>query len=359
MIDLLSLSSDQLARRVIALTLRSNELSHNVRSFREQLEKLQNEKQRLVRLEKHSAQTRFKEQKNHYENIITRHQGFIEQLLKDKASLCEKVSLVSRRIDSQQQANEHKLQAEIARVKETALAGEKIRRERWVRDNTKKIKELTIKGFEQELNRLNCEHQMEIMELKRRHQQELLDAVDVARSKHDEIEQNVRTAYAQDREATIEKERNAIRERFERQMETERRGFEEQKNRLKTDLNAEKERMQHEWRTKESEFEKIREKLIQEKNELVEQLNREFNEKARMIEKRNQSEIASIREQFESDFAIWKREQETAFKLREVESANSIRQQCRLERDKQIDSIVAKVDAEAMKLHQDYEAKMR
>lgn len=39
--------------------------------------------------------------------------------------------------------------------------------------------------------------------------------------------------------------------------------------------------------------------------------------------------------------------------------ANSIRQQCRMERDKQIDSIVAKVDAEALKTQQDYEGKVR
>lgn len=62
------------------------------------------------------------------------------QLLKDKAALCEKVSTLTRRIESQQQTAEHKLQTEIQRVKETALAGEKIRRERWVRENTKKIK---------------------------------------------------------------------------------------------------------------------------------------------------------------------------------------------------------------------------
>lgn len=54
--------------------------------------------------------------------------------------MCEKVSSLTRRIESQAQTSEHKLQAEIARVKETAIAGEKIRRERWVRENTKKIK---------------------------------------------------------------------------------------------------------------------------------------------------------------------------------------------------------------------------
>lgn len=64
------------------------------------------------------------------------------QLLKDKGSLCEKVAALTRRLESQNQAWEHKLETEVARVKETTLAGEKIRRERWVRENTKKIKVL-------------------------------------------------------------------------------------------------------------------------------------------------------------------------------------------------------------------------
>lgn len=64
------------------------------------------------------------------------------KLLKDKASLCEKVSAMTRRLESQSIAAEHKLQNEIQRIKETALAAEKIRRERWVRENTKKIKVL-------------------------------------------------------------------------------------------------------------------------------------------------------------------------------------------------------------------------
>lgn len=66
------------------------------------------------------------------------------QLLKDKALLCEKVSALTRRIESQNQAWEHKLQTETVRVKESTLAGEKIRRERWVRENTKKIKVILL-----------------------------------------------------------------------------------------------------------------------------------------------------------------------------------------------------------------------
>lgn len=61
---------------------------------------------------------------------------------------------------------------------------------------------------------MTSNHQKEITELKRQHQQELLDAVDEARHKHESVEMNIRENYAQDREHAIERERNAIRERY-------------------------------------------------------------------------------------------------------------------------------------------------
>ncbi|XP_055313157.1 centrosomal protein of 131 kDa isoform X2 [Sitodiplosis mosellana] len=355
--ELMLLSSEQLARKVIGLSLRTNELTNAIQLSKDHMDKIRSDNQKTIRLEKQMGQARLKEQKNHYETIVTRHQEFIEQLLKDKASLCEKVSAMTRRLESQSIAAEHKLQNEIQRIKETALAAEKIRRERWVRENTKKIKELTVKGLEQEISKITCNHQKEITELKRQHQEEILNAIEEARQKHESLEMGIRETYAKDREVAIEKERNAIRDRFEKQMELEQRTFEDAKNRILSEFSAEKDRLLKEIQHKEQELDAQREKLLRDKKETAEHLNREFNEKVRMIEKRNQCEIESISKQFESDFAIWKREQETTFKLRQIEEANSIRQQCRAERDKQIDSIVAKIDEETLIHKQEFEAK--
>ncbi|XP_031626285.1 centrosomal protein of 131 kDa isoform X2 [Contarinia nasturtii] len=356
--DLMLLTNEQLARKIIGLSLRTNELTNAIHLSKEHMDKIRSDNQKAIRMEKQMAQTRLKEQKNHYETIVTRHQEFIEQLLKDKASLCEKVSGLTRRLESQSMAAEHKLQNEIQRIKETALAAEKIRRERWVRENTKKIKELTVKGLEQEISKITCNHQKEMTELKRQHQEEILNAVEEARQKHESLEMGIRETYAKDREVAIEKERNAIRDRFEKQMELEQKTFEDTKNRILTEFTAEKERLLKEVQQKEHELEMQRDKLLKDKKEMAEHLNREFNEKVRMIEKRNQCEIDSISKQFESDFAIWKREQETTFKLRQIEESNNIRQQCRAERDKQIDSIVAKIDEETLLHKQDFESKV-
>lgn len=72
-----------------------------------------------------------------------------------------------------------------------------------------------------------------------------------------------------------------------------------------------------------------------------------------------QNDMKKLEEQFETDFAVWKREYETTMKLRECERENYIRQQSRAERDRQIESIIAKVDGEALKNQQDFEIKMK
>lgn len=73
-------SSEQLARKVIGLSLRTNELANAIQLSKEHMDKIRSDNQKTIRMEKQMAQTRLKEQKNHYETIVTRHQEFIEQV---------------------------------------------------------------------------------------------------------------------------------------------------------------------------------------------------------------------------------------------------------------------------------------
>lgn len=353
------LPNHQLARRIVKLSLRANELSNAIQLSKEHVSNVRNDKAKTLRLEKLNGQGRLKEQKKHYEEIVARHQTFIEQLIKDKATLCEKVSQITRRLDSQNQAWEHRLKAEVERAKEQALAGEKIRREKWVRDNTKKIKELTVKGLELEINKMSTNHKQEIEAMKRQHHLDILKAIEETREKFDKTEKSIRESYADEREQAIERERRAIKERFEKQMEDERKSAEQQRLRMVHDFESEKDRLYAEMREKEHQFEMKKEELMNEKMELLEDTKETFKEKLKQRDSKHQMELSKITEQFETDFKIWKRESETKMKLRETERENSIREQYRLERDRQIDAIVAKVDAESIKSQQDYEMKFK
>lgn len=72
-----------------------------------------------------------------------------------------------------------------------------------------------------------------------------------------------------------------------------------------------------------------------------------------------QSELNKFQNQYESDFKIWKREHETVLKLRDTERENTLREQYRVERDRQIDTIIAKIDAETLKTQQDFDIKFK
>ncbi|XP_055372788.1 centrosomal protein of 131 kDa [Condylostylus longicornis] len=356
--DLLMLPNHQLARRIISLSLRANELANGIQLAKQHVEHIRQEKQKSLRVEKQNTSKRIEEQKKHFESIISRHQTFIEQLLKDKGVLCEKVTALTRRMDSQNQAWEHKLETEVARATETTLAGEKIRRERWVRENTKKIKELTVKGLESEINRMQLNHQHEIIEMKRQHQQQLLDSLEEARLKHEQNANAIRDTLAQDREMLIEKERTTIRERFEKQLEEERKSFDEQKTKLIEGFTFERDQIQAEYRQKESEFLTRKQELLDEKDAEIQRVIAEFQEKLVQQEQKYQTRINAIEKQFESDFIIWKREYENSCKLKEVENENTIRQHYRTERDRQIDAIVSRMDAESQKCQEEFELKL-
>ena len=59
---------------------------------------------------------------------------------------------------------------ELTKQKEVAVATEKLRRERWVAEQSKKIKEITVKGLEPEIQRLIAKHKAEVQKIKVLHE---------------------------------------------------------------------------------------------------------------------------------------------------------------------------------------------
>ncbi|XP_052860961.1 centrosomal protein of 131 kDa [Anopheles cruzii] len=358
MTDLLELPPHQLARRVIKLSLRANELSNAMQLSKDHIANVKADKVKAIRTEKCALQGKLKEQKKHYEDIIGRHQEFIDQLIKDKSGLCEKVTQLTRRLDSQNQSWEHRLKTELERARDTALAAEKIRREKWVRENTKKIKELTVKGLELEINKMTATHQKEIAELKRQHKDELVCALGELKLQYEQNEADVRAGLVKERETILERERQALLERFDRQVTEERTIFEQQRQHLLSEFDLEKERLQKEAARKAQYAEAQLEELKRENSKNLDFAQKEYVQMLKQRETKHQDELTKLQKHFESDFAIWKREHERKSKGELEERENAIRGQCRDERNQQIDLIVAKVTAETQKQEQEFDTRM-
>lgn len=139
----------------------------------------------------------------------------------------------------------------------------------------------------------------------------------------------------------------------------ERQSFYEQKAKLVSDFEEEKERLVNGFRTKENDLEQRRVEWQREKD-LEGQLRlTEMQEKFNKQEENYQNRLNTMEKQFEADFELWKKEYENNCKIQQAEKENIIRQHYRTERDRQIDTIVQKMDAEALKANEEYEMKIR
>ena len=102
---------------------------------------------------------------------------------------------------------------------------EKAKRDKWVAEQTKKIKELTIKGLEPEIERLVAAHKAEVAQLHAEHRAALASRETAA----DVDVQRRLQAHRQDLEAQLAaaaaQERDALRRRYEQLAETEEKRF--------------------------------------------------------------------------------------------------------------------------------------
>uniref|UniRef100_A0A8D0HEP3 Centrosomal protein 131 n=1 Tax=Sphenodon punctatus TaxID=8508 RepID=A0A8D0HEP3_SPHPU len=191
-------------------------------------------------------------QREQYEAAIQRHLTFIDQLIDDKKVLSEKCEAVVselKQVDQKytkkiaQMQEQHEL--EIKKLKELMSATEKIRREKWIDEKTKKIKEITVKGLEPEIQKLIARHKQEIKKLKALHEAELLQSDERAAQRYVQQAEELRQLLEREKEEQGRRERELVQQRYEKQLEQEEQTLQQQRRRLYSEVAEEKERLNH------------------------------------------------------------------------------------------------------------------
>ncbi|XP_009959848.1 PREDICTED: centrosomal protein of 131 kDa, partial [Leptosomus discolor] len=153
-------------------------------------------------------------QREQYEAAIQRHLAFIDQLIDDKKVLsekCEAVVAELKQVDQKygkkitQMQEQHEL--EIKKLKELMSATEKIRREKWIDEKTKKIKEITVKGLEPEIQKLIAKHRQDIRKLKMLHEAELVQSDERAAQRYGRQAEELRGLLEREKEEQSQRER--------------------------------------------------------------------------------------------------------------------------------------------------------
>ncbi|KAM6193817.1 centrosomal protein of 131 kDa isoform 2-T2 [Sarcoramphus papa] len=288
-------------------------------------------------------------QREQYEAAIQRHLAFIDQLIDDKKVLsekCEAVVAELKQVDQKygkkitQMQEQHEL--EIKKLKELMSATEKIRREKWIDEKTKKIKEITVKGLEPEIQKLIAKHKQDIRKLKMLHEAELLQSDERAAQRYGRQAEELRDLLEREKE----EQRERARQRCEQQLEQEEQALQQQRRRLYAEVAEEKERLSQQAARQRAEAEELRRQLEASSSAVTRALKEEYAKEKEEQERRHQAEVKVLKDRLEIEKQAWEanymKKEEAWLLSRERE----LREEVRKERDKEIELVIQRLEAD-------------
>ncbi|NXJ94965.1 CP131 protein, partial [Corythaixoides concolor] len=292
-------------------------------------------------------------QREQYEAAIQRHLAFIDQLIDDKKVLsekCEAVVAELKQVDQKygkkisQMQEQHEL--EIKKLKELMSATEKIKREKWIDEKTKKIKEITVKGLEPEIQKLIAKHKQDIRKLKMLHEAELLQSDERAARNYSRQAEELRGLLEREKEEQSQRERELARQRCEQQLEQEEQALQQQRRRLYAEVAEEKERLSQQAARQRAEAEELRRQLEANSSAVTRALKEEYAKEKEEQERRHQAEVKLLKDRLEMEKQAWEasymKKEEAWLLSRERE----LREEVRKERDKEIELVIQRLETD-------------
>ncbi|KAM5272723.1 centrosomal protein of 131 kDa-like [Ctenodactylus gundi] len=301
---------------------------------------------RRVRETEKELNRQLRQQKGHYEATIQRHLAFIDQLVDDKKVLSDKCEAVvaelkqgDRRCRERLAQMQEQHQLEIKKLKELMSATEKVRREKWINEKTKKIKEATVRGLEPEIQRLIAQHKREVRRLRDLHEAELLQRDEQAAQRYLRQAEELRVRAEQEREALGQQERERAQQRLEQHLEREQRALEQQRQRLYSEVSEERGRLDQQAARQRAELEESGAALARALRADCEKAKEEQ-------EQRHQMELRALKDQLEAERQAWTascaKKEEARLRSRERELKEELRQG----RDQEIELVIRRLEAD-------------
>ncbi|XP_041818973.1 centrosomal protein of 131 kDa [Chelmon rostratus] len=298
----------------------------------------------------------FQLQKEQYESTIQRHLTFIDQLINDKKALserCEGVVGELKQVDQKytkkitQMQEQHEM--EIKKLKELMSATEKIRREKWIDEKTKKIKEITVKGLEPEIQKLISKHKQELKKLRTLHEAELLQADDRAAQRYVRQCEELRQQLEREKEEQCQRERELAKQRYEKQLQEEELSLQQQRRRLYKEVAEEKERLAQLAARQRAELEDLRRQLEENSSLAGRALRDELDKTREEQERRHQVEMKALKERLDIEKQTWEENYKKKEEVWLLSRERELKEDLRRERDKEIELAIWTLEEETSK----------
>nr|XP_023672757.1 centrosomal protein of 131 kDa [Paramormyrops kingsleyae] len=371
-VDQASATAAEVTSNMMRLKLELEEKKRSVTLLQTALAQQRELTARHVKETEKELKRNFQLQKEQYESTIQRHLAFIDQLIDDKKALnerCETVVAELKQVDQKytkkiaQMQEQHDLVwhilgplcEEIKKLKELMGTTERIRREKWIDEKTKKIKEITVKGLEPEIQNLLSKQKQELSRLRALHQAELLQADERAAQRYVRQSEELRAQLERERDECCQRERELAKQRFEKQLQEEEQALQQQRRRLYKEVAEEKERLAQLATRQRAELDDLR-RHLEENSTLARQALREELDKSREEqERRHQAELKALKERMEIEKQAWEenymKKEETWLLSRERE----LKEEVLRGRDKEIELAIQRLEEETSEAREECE----
>ncbi|KAM4844082.1 centrosomal protein of 131 kDa [Thomomys bottae] len=294
-----------------------------------------------------------RQQKEHYEATIQRHLSFIDQLIEDKKALSEKCEAVVTELRQGDQRCRERVaqmqeqhQLEMRKLKELMSAAEKVRREKWINEKTKKIKEITVRGLEPEIQKLIAKHKQEVRKLRGLHEAELLRRDEQAAQRHLRQAEELREHLEQEKEVLGQQERARAQQRFEQHLEQEQKALEQQRRRMYSEVAEERERLDQQAARQRTELEELRQQLEERSAALTRALRAEFEKGQEEQEQRHQMELKVLKDQLEAERQAWVASCAKKEEAWQLNRERELKEEMRKGRDQEIELVIHRLEAD-------------
>jgi 5-azacytidine-induced protein 1 len=244
---------------------------------------------------------------------------------------------------------------EINRLKHMNESSDKLKRERWMDQKAKKIKEQTVRSLEGEVDKIMKKHTQELAELKASAQRQMEEQEQSLRHTYTKNFDQYRVQAEREKKEVIEQEKLFQMEKFRKQaeqIETFHRGEVQQ---LREEIERERRKQEEERERWMREADQIR-RIAKEKSEAeLEAVREEMEDMKKALKRRHANELITLKANEESDRKEYERKLMENFEKKWAEKELELRTNFSRERDMEIDRVIERLEFEMKKAREDSE----
>ncbi|GAB4813533.1 hypothetical protein N2152v2_000579 [Parachlorella kessleri] len=302
-------------------------------------------------LQQHQAV--LQQQRAEHEATVARNLSFIDRILADKDALSAKCGQLSKEVASaqaecakQMEALKEGLAKELRRQKEVWSAAERAKREAWVAEQTRSIKETTIKGLEPEIARLVETHKAEMKRADHRHELDCSRRLQAAAAQHEQHVAQLRQQWAGDKQAAVEAEKAAARDQVkdaQQRFEVELQGL---RMRLAAEHEMQLDRAEAARREDKGRAEDRVAQLAREHEQRLAQARSEAGEERAVLARQHQRELDALKEKYETGQEAWRAAVAERAKQEVEQREAALRRQLAAERDAELRGVIVRLEEE-------------